>query len=225
MKGPKANDRRSPLPRRTGHGDFPHPALARVVSSRKHSQTQQSQMVQMSIDTDALTGAPTSLAATLQMSPQARTHERIEFMKRLARIAQLEIVGPASQMPIHPPNQLRDRRVTLMRSGSLTHRFPFPLPRFARGLPVPVTMSPTMPVSVQPKGVAQKIQALTGLLQVQCPGLFPVDPQVQPAFQFALNPVPQLRTDITSHDHYVIRVANQLRFVPRFRPTASLQEG
>ena len=29
MRGPKTNDRRSPLPRRTGHGDFPHPALAK----------------------------------------------------------------------------------------------------------------------------------------------------------------------------------------------------
>ena len=38
MKGPKTNDRCFPLPRRTGHGDFPPPALARVVSSRKHSQ-------------------------------------------------------------------------------------------------------------------------------------------------------------------------------------------
>ena len=38
MTGAMANDRRSPLPLQTGHGDFPHPAFARVVSSRKHSQ-------------------------------------------------------------------------------------------------------------------------------------------------------------------------------------------
>ena len=30
LKGPKANDHRSPLPRRTGRADFPHPALAGV---------------------------------------------------------------------------------------------------------------------------------------------------------------------------------------------------
>lgn len=41
MKGPRANDRRSPLPRQTGHGDFPHPAFARVGSSRTHSQRDQ----------------------------------------------------------------------------------------------------------------------------------------------------------------------------------------
>ena len=35
MKGPKTNDRRFPLPRRTGHADFLHPALAKVVSARK----------------------------------------------------------------------------------------------------------------------------------------------------------------------------------------------
>ena len=38
MRGTKAQDRRFPLPRRTGHADFPHPALAKVVSARKHSQ-------------------------------------------------------------------------------------------------------------------------------------------------------------------------------------------
>ena len=58
MKGPWANDRRSPLPRQTGHGDFPHPAFARVVSSRRRSQSNQSEMVQVSIQADALSGMP-----------------------------------------------------------------------------------------------------------------------------------------------------------------------
>ena len=44
MRGPKTNDRRSPLPRRTGHEDFPHPALAGLGSASKHSQRDQSQM-------------------------------------------------------------------------------------------------------------------------------------------------------------------------------------
>ena len=35
VKGPQANDRRSPLPPQTGHGDFPHPAFARVSLFQK----------------------------------------------------------------------------------------------------------------------------------------------------------------------------------------------
>ena len=54
MKGPKTNDRRFPLPRRTGHGDFPHPALARVVYCRERSQRHKAQVFQMSIQADAL---------------------------------------------------------------------------------------------------------------------------------------------------------------------------
>ena len=132
MKGPETNDRCSPLPRRTGHGDFPHPALAGVVFSRMHSQRDQSQMVQVSKPTDALTGTPAPLAATLQMSPQPIPHEMIELAERLPRVTQSKIVGPAPHMSIHPPDQLRHRRMTLMRSDQGPQGLPFPVHRFAR---------------------------------------------------------------------------------------------
>lgn len=67
MRGIKANDRRSPLPRRTGHGDFPPPALAKADSARMHSQRLQSQVVQMCRQADALAGAPAPLTASTQM--------------------------------------------------------------------------------------------------------------------------------------------------------------
>ena len=91
MRGPKPNDRRSPLPRRTGHGDCPHPALACVVSSRKHSQRDQSPMVQMSIYADSPTVTPAPLTATLQMSRQSVSDELIELTKRLALICSMLI--------------------------------------------------------------------------------------------------------------------------------------
>src|SRR6476661_42918 len=100
MKGPEANDRRFPLPRRTGHGDFPHPALARVVYSRKHSQRHQAQVFQVSIKANALAHAPASLTAPLQVFTQTTPHEMIELSKRLAWVAQAKIVGPASQVPV-----------------------------------------------------------------------------------------------------------------------------
>ena len=65
----------APLPRRTGHGDFPHPALAKVLCSRKHSQGHQSKVGEVSREADTLTSAPTPLAATTQMPSQPITHE------------------------------------------------------------------------------------------------------------------------------------------------------
>ena len=97
----------APLPRQTGHGDFPHPAFAHVVSSSELSQTHQSQMVPMRRETDALASTPAPLAASAQMHPQPIPHEMVQMAKGQPRIAQTKIVGPAPQMPIQPPDQLR----------------------------------------------------------------------------------------------------------------------
>src|SRR5216110_2627331 len=88
MKGPRTNDRRFPLPRRTGHGDFPHPALARVVYSRTHSQRHEAHVFQVSIQANAGPDTPASLAASAQMFAQAAPYEMIELPKRLAGITQ-----------------------------------------------------------------------------------------------------------------------------------------
>ena len=124
MKGPKANDRRFPLPRRIGHGDFPHPALARVVYSRKHSQRHQAHVLQMSIKANALPRPPATLTTTLQVFAQPMPHEVVQVAERLSRIAQLEVVGPPSQMSIHSPNQLRQWCMALVRTEELPQRLP-----------------------------------------------------------------------------------------------------
>ena len=75
MKGPKTNDRRFPLPRRTGHGDFPHPALARVVFSRERSQGDQSHVLQVSVEANPFTRPPATLTAAAQVFAQAVADE------------------------------------------------------------------------------------------------------------------------------------------------------
>src|SRR6266705_608941 len=196
MKGPQANDRRFPLPRRTGHGDFPHPALAWVGYSRKHSQRLEAQVFQMSIQTDALSFAPAPLTAPFQMAPQAAADEMIEVAECFARVAQREIVRPASQVPIQPPNQFRQGCMALLCVNELSQRFPFPCHRLARWPQVPVSLWPPIPVAIIPKGVTQKVQALASLSQVQHASLFAVDLQPQPSFQFAFDPAAQLRADV-----------------------------
>src|SRR3974377_2427521 len=200
MKGPEANDRRFPLPRRTGHGDFPHPALARVVSSRKRSQRNQAHVLQMSVEAHTLARPPATLAAPTQVFAQAVSHEMIEGAERLARVTQTKVIGPAAQVTIQPPNQFRQRCMALLGVNELAQCLVFPQPRFVRGMQVPVTLLPPILVVNQPERVTQKIQALAGLPQVQLASLLPVDLQPQPSFQLALNPAPQLGTDITRHD-------------------------
>src|SRR6266478_7687688 len=104
MRGPKTNDRGFPLPRRTGHAEFPHPALARVVFSRKRSQCFEAQVLQVSIQTNALSLAPTALTAPLKMAPQTVAHEMIKVAEGFARVAQFEVVGPTSQMAVQSVN-------------------------------------------------------------------------------------------------------------------------
>src|SRR2546423_13358866 len=204
----------APLPRRTGHGDFPHPALAKVVSSRKHSQTNQSQVFQVSIEANTFPSAPASLTATAQMPSQSVAHEVIELSKRLPGMAQFEVVGPSFKVTIQPPDQLRQWRMTLSRSDQRPQRLPFPRHRFARRCQGPVALGPTKLVVHQPKGIAQKVQALTRLPQINDPSLFPVDLQAQPALQLPFDPAPQLPTDISGLDHEVIRITNEFRLGP-----------
>src|SRR2546426_7400494 len=138
MKGPKTNDRRFPLPRRTGHGDFPHPALARVVYSRKHSQRHKAHVLQMSIKANTLPCPPATLTTALQVLAQPMPHEVVEVAERPSRIAQLEIIGPPSQVAIHVPNQLRQWCMALVRIEKLPQRLALPRHRLARGLQVQI---------------------------------------------------------------------------------------
>src|SRR5215469_950675 len=159
----------TPLPRRTGHGDFPHPALARVACSREHSQLDQSHMLQVRIEANSLTRPPASLTAAVQVFAQTVTDEMIDALEGLTRVAQLEVVGPASQVSVQSLNQFGQRCVTLLVVDELSQHFLFPQNRFARWLKVPVASSTAVLVEVVSEGVAQKVQALTGLLQVNHP--------------------------------------------------------
>src|SRR5438046_6192899 len=215
MKGPRTNARRVPVPRRAGHVDFPHPALARVVYSRTHSQRHEAHVFQVSIQANAGPDTPASLAASAQMFAQAAPYEMIELPKRLAGITQAKIIGPASQVSIQAPNQFRQGCVTLLRINKVPQRLPLPRHRFARGLQVQIApVSSSILVSVIPKGVAQEVQALAGLSQIQLASLLAINLQAQPSFQFSLNPVVQLWTDVTSQDDKVVGIAYQLRLDP-----------
>ena len=116
-------------------------------------------MTQVRIQADARAGTPTPLTASAQMPPQPIPHEVVQLAKRPLRVAQAKVTGPAPQMPIHPPGQLRQRRVALVRVDHSAQRVPFPRQRLARGHEIPVSSRAAILVAVLPEGVARKIQA------------------------------------------------------------------
>ena len=123
MKGIKANDRRFPLPRRTGRADFPHPALARVVYAREHSQRLKPQVSQVSRETDALPRTPAALTAPTQMVVKPIADEVVEMVEGALRMAQAKVARPTAQITIQPPNQFGKRSMTLVLVDELAHPF------------------------------------------------------------------------------------------------------
>src|SRR3974390_146784 len=144
----------SPLPRRTGRAGFPHPALARVVSYRKHSQRFKPQVLQVSIESDALPRTPAALTAPVQMVVKPVAEELIEVVEGSLWIAQAKVARPSAQIAVQSPNQLGQRSVTLMLVDELAQPVSGSLHRFTRGSHSPVAPRP-MQVAVIPKGVAQ----------------------------------------------------------------------
>src|SRR5260370_11603317 len=113
-----------------------------------------------------------------------------------------------------------------MRADELPQRLPFARQRFAGGLQVQVAPgSSSVLVLVVTEGVAQEVQALAGVSQVQHTSLFAVDLQPQPAFQFALNPAPQSRTDMAGPHNQSVPPAGPLPPCPLPRAPPPLKRG
>src|SRR2546428_5769990 len=136
----------------------------------------------MSIKPNAWPRPPAALAPALQVFAQTVPHEVVKVPERLSRVAQLEILGPPSQIAIHAPNQLRQGCMALVWVDELPQRLPLPRHRLAGWLQVQIApSSSSILVSFIPEGVAQEVQALAALLQVQHASLFAVDMQPQPS--------------------------------------------
>ena len=179
MRGPRTNDRDSPLPLQTGHGDFPHPAFVGNDSSGSRLQQLQSERLQVFMVADPFRAAPRALTASPQMVTQPLFDEVIEFAEALPRIAQAEVPTPALAMPVESPDQIHHRRHALLRSCHLPQRFPFSGLRLGRGFPVPVApVPPSQLVTVEAETVAEEVQVGPGFRDPDHPGFLPVDRNV-----------------------------------------------
>ena len=119
-------------PRRTGRAGLPHPALAETLASSMHrlstlrSQRDQTQMCHLSVNRRTLGRPVGTLAAAPQMLPRAPLQVAVDLAESGARITLAKVAGPAFQVTIQLPDQLRNRDAILLRAAHLAQLRPLP---------------------------------------------------------------------------------------------------
>src|SRR5215467_6420417 len=94
-----------------------------------------------------------------------------------------EVVHPTSQMPIQLSNQDWNRLTVLMTIRHLPQLLALPLDRLLRRKHIQVVSIASVQITVVPKCVTQEAQSYPFFPQVHHPRLFPVDLQLEFAFQ------------------------------------------
>src|SRR5258706_2741155 len=94
-----------------------------------------------------------------------------------------KVVRPAFQMSIDLANEHRNRLETLMTIGHFVQLFLFPLDCLLRQKHIQILSIASSPITVVPKRLPQKVQTLPLFPQVDQPPLFPVDLQLELAYQ------------------------------------------
>src|ERR1700741_3159347 len=128
-----------PLPRQTGHADFPHPAFAKVVR-QAHSQADESQASKVVVVAFIGRWIPSALTASFEMLMQSFEHIRVNVAHGIARITQAEVSAPSVQMTIEFSDQLGQWHMAAMESELLMEHGSLTSQRSARRHQVPVTL-------------------------------------------------------------------------------------
>jgi hypothetical protein len=126
------------------------------------------------------------LTAPLQVPDQTVAYEPVDLPPGPARITVAEVIRPASQVPIQPGRQLRQRGVTLTRMGHRPQLLPLPGQRVLRRKHIQISgASASLTGPVLAKRVSQKIQAFPPY--VPHTRLLAMDLQSELAFQLRLH--------------------------------------
>src|SRR5690349_7270506 len=144
------------------------------------------------------------LAAPLQMLDQASCQVPIKLAKHAGGIPETEVVRPPSQVPI----QL----------------LPFPLDGFLRRKHIQIFATAAFSVAIPSKCVSQKVQTRSLLPQIHYPRLFPVDLQLELAFQPRLDKLDRLRSHLLRQRHKIIGVTYQLDIGLSSRPLRTVKQ-
>src|SRR6266404_1373573 len=208
-------------PRRTGHADFPHPALASALTSGMRRQlcgpgrqVHQAHTLEVLEVAHPFRRSKGPLAAAARVLAQPPTYEGIDLSKGHARVSEAEVVRPAGELPIDLCDHCRQWLETLLLADRLSQCLSPARHRFLRGVQVQISMLASVEVAIIPKREPQKLQACSLLPQIDYPRFLPIDLQTHPGFQLLLDVGAQLRALMACQHHEIIGVAHQLCLRP-----------
>src|ERR1043166_8315525 len=179
---------------------------------------------QVRVPARRLRRAERPLAAPLQMRDQASCQVPIKLAKHAGGIPETEVVRPPSQVPIQLLHQPRDRLKALTRTRHLMQLLPFPLDGFLRRKHIQIFATAAFSVAIPSKCVSQKVQTRSLLPQIHYPRLFPVDLQLELAFQPRLDKLDRLRSHLLRQRHKIIGVTYQLDIGLSSRPLRTVKQ-
>ena len=96
-------------------------------------QVYQPQLLQVPIVAFPLRGTEGTLTAPTQMTNKTIPNIPVHFTHRFAWIAETEVIGPSTLLPIDDFDQSRHRHMALLAADRSSKPFPVCLHRFARG--------------------------------------------------------------------------------------------
>src|SRR5437016_2966805 len=106
-------------PRRTGHADFPHPALAIALTSGMRRQlhgpgrqVNQAHTLEVLEEAHPFRRSKGPLAAAARVLAQPPTYEDIDLTEGHARVSESEVVRPARELPVGLGDHGRQRLET-----------------------------------------------------------------------------------------------------------------
>src|SRR5215467_1483409 len=144
-----------------------------------------------------------SLAPALQMLDQTVPNVALDLTVGTRGIPKGEVVHPALQMPIQLSNQDRNRLMTLMTVCHFAQLLPLALNRLIRRDHIQIFPITSFQIAVVPKRVSQKVQTCPFFPQVHHPRLFPIDLQLEFAFQPRLDKLDGFRSHLFRQRHKV----------------------
>src|ERR1035437_7237195 len=134
----------------------------------------------------------------------------VDLAESLAGMPKVKVVLPALQVPVQFLNQLRDRLAALAMVRHLVQLLPFLLQGFRRRTHIQIPPPAPVQVLVVAERESQKVQSRSFFLQMHHPGLFPIDLQPQPTFEFRFNPARQTSPLVARQHHEIVGIAHQL---------------
>src|ERR1700682_785363 len=208
-----------------------HPALLKVsrlrhaqaVARLPASQAHQPKTLDLLVVADPFRRTEGPLTAPSQMLLETVHDVRVDLSEGDPRVAKVEVVLPAFQVPVQLLHQLRDRVHTLTMIRQLMQLLPFLLQSLPRRTHMQIPPPPTLQVIKVTECESQKVQTRSFLPQLHHARLLPIDLQSQPAFQPRLYPSRQAAALIARQHHKIVGVAHQLGPRPLRRSIGSMK--